>query len=61
MQQTPTKLPHDRQQLPEAMGYGGRPPYGEDNPLALELSRIDIGPSRMGRTTLRSQKAYGAY
>ncbi|KIW68835.1 hypothetical protein PV04_04755 [Phialophora macrospora] len=60
-QQTPTKLPRDRQKPPEAMGYGGRPPYDEDNPLALELSRIDIGPSRMSRTTLRPQKAYGAY
>ncbi|ETI24805.1 hypothetical protein G647_04175 [Cladophialophora carrionii CBS 160.54] len=59
-QQTPTKMPYSNRQQPEMMGYGGRPPYGEDNPLALELSRIDIGPS-MSRTTLRPQKAYGAY
>ncbi|EXJ60362.1 hypothetical protein A1O7_04514 [Cladophialophora yegresii CBS 114405] len=58
--QTPTRMPYNNRQQPEMMGYGGRAPYGEDNPLALELSRIDIGPS-MSRTTLRPQKAYGAY
>ncbi|OAG44318.1 hypothetical protein AYO21_01314 [Fonsecaea monophora] len=47
--------------LPESGGYGGGPSYDGESSLALELSRIDIGPSRMPRTALRPQKAYGAY
>ena len=61
MQQSPSRAPI-RQQPSEPMEYGGGSPYGAENTLALELSRIDIGPSRIGgRTSLRPQKAYGAY
>ncbi|EXJ73875.1 uncharacterized protein A1O5_03637 [Cladophialophora psammophila CBS 110553] len=57
---TPANPPMERP-LPENPSYNGGPSYEVDNPLALELSRIDIGPSRMPRTALRPQKAYGAY
>ncbi|KAK5413213.1 hypothetical protein LTR06_004640 [Exophiala xenobiotica] len=50
----PTKVPHHG--LSNSMDYGG---YGRDNSLALELSTIDIGPSR--KTALRSSRGYGAY
>ncbi|KIW43482.1 uncharacterized protein PV06_04581 [Exophiala oligosperma] len=53
---TPTKPPHHRPS--NSMDYGG---YGDDNSLALELSTIDIGPSRTGRTSLRPVRGYGAY
>lgn len=53
---TPTKPSHHRQS--NSMDYGG---YGDDNSLALELSTIDIGPSRTGRTSLRPVRGYGAY
>jgi hypothetical protein len=52
---TPSRMP------PDDRGYSGGSPYGDDTPLALELSMIDIGPSRNARTTLRPQRAYGAY
>lgn len=32
--------------------------YGAENSLALELSTIDIGPSKMGRTSLRPIRGY---
>lgn len=35
--------------------------YGVGDSLALELSTIDIGPSRTGRTALRPVRGYGAY
>ncbi|KAK4937558.1 hypothetical protein LTR10_021850 [Elasticomyces elasticus] len=35
--------------------------YGVENSLALELSTIDIGPSRTGRTSLRPARGYPAY
>jgi hypothetical protein len=50
----PTKVPHHG--LSNSMDYGG---YARDNSLALELSTIDIGPSR--KTALRSSRGYGAY
>ena len=59
-QQTPTRPPVERPPM-DMMDYGGGSPYGGEDSLALELSRIDIGPSRAGRTTLRPQRAYGAY
>jgi hypothetical protein len=52
---TPSRMP------PDDRAYSGGSPYGGDSPLALELSMIDIGPSRNARTTLRPQRAYGAY
>ncbi|KIX94951.1 uncharacterized protein Z520_09261 [Fonsecaea multimorphosa CBS 102226] len=57
---SPTNPPIERS-MPENPGYGGGPSYDVEDSLALELSRIDIGPSRMPRTALRPQKAYGAY
>ncbi|OQV10062.1 C2 domain-containing protein [Cladophialophora immunda] len=57
---SPANPPVERS-MPENPGYGGGPSYDAENSLALELSRIDIGPSRMPRTALRPQKAYGAY
>ncbi|KIW11509.1 hypothetical protein PV08_10810 [Exophiala spinifera] len=53
---TPTKAPHHRPS--NSINYGG---YGDDNSLALELSTIDIGPSRTGRTSLRPVHGYSAY
>ncbi|KAL2408139.1 hypothetical protein ABEF95_002001 [Exophiala dermatitidis] len=35
--------------------------YGGGDSLALELSTIDIGPSRTGRTVLRPMRGYGGY
>ncbi|KAJ9603919.1 hypothetical protein H2200_011441 [Cladophialophora chaetospira] len=62
MQQTPARPTSGRQPPFETTDYGGGSPFGAESPLALELSSIDIGPSRIGgRTTLRPQKAYGAY
>lgn len=55
---TPTKI---SSQMPvKSMNYG-ESPYGSEDSLALELSTIDIGPSRMGRSALRPQRGYGAY
>ncbi|KIX00612.1 uncharacterized protein Z518_09677 [Rhinocladiella mackenziei CBS 650.93] len=53
---TPTKVPLHRSN--NSMEYGE---YGGDGSLALELSTIDIGPSRMGRTALRPSKDYRVY
>jgi hypothetical protein len=54
---TPTRAPLHRPG--NSMDYGG---YSAENPLALELSMIDIGPSRgPGRTSLRPIRGYGAY
>lgn len=55
---TPTRGPLNGQV--HSMNQSGSP-YGADDPLALELSTIDIGPSRMGRTALRPQRGYGTY
>lgn len=50
---TPTKV-----QMPRPQNYA--PPSVYDDPLAAELSMIDIGPSRSGgRTALRSNRGYG--
>ncbi|OAP65621.1 hypothetical protein AYL99_01593 [Fonsecaea erecta] len=57
---SPTNPPIERS-LPDSTSYDGGPSYNEESSLALELSRIDIGPSRMPRTALRPQRAYGAY
>ncbi|KEF62742.1 uncharacterized protein A1O9_00715 [Exophiala aquamarina CBS 119918] len=43
---------------PSVADYGG---YGADDSLALELSTIDIGPSRGLRTAVRSSRGYGGY
>lgn len=43
---------------PSVADYGG---YGADDSLALELSTIDIGPSRGPRTAVRSSHGYGGY
>jgi hypothetical protein len=57
---TPTKAPQMPQiQRPQSFAFGGG---GEYDPLAAELSMIDIGPSRGGgRTALRSNHAYPRY
>jgi len=54
---TPTKSPLYRPD--HSMGYDDG--FGGRNPLALEMSSIDIGPSRPGRTALRPVRGYGAY
>lgn len=51
---TPTKVPPA--QRPQSYAHNGY-----DDPLAAELSMIDIGPSRGGRTALRSNRGYSAY
>jgi hypothetical protein len=51
---TPTKV-----QMPRPQSYA--PPSVHDDPLAAELSMIDIGPSRGGRTAVRSGRGYGGY
>jgi len=56
---TPTKAPLHRPG--NSMDYGGYGGYGADDSLALELSTIDIGPPRTGRTALRNSRGYGAY
>jgi hypothetical protein len=43
---------------PSVADYGG---YGTDDSLALELSTIDIGPSRGSRTAVRSSRGFGGY
>lgn len=43
---------------PSVADYSG---YGADESLALELSTIDIGPSRGPRTAVRSSRGYGGY
>lgn len=54
---TPTKAPLYRPD--PSMGYDGG--FGADSPLAVEMSTIDIGPSRTGRTVLQPVRGYGAY
>ncbi|EXJ94852.1 hypothetical protein A1O1_03250 [Capronia coronata CBS 617.96] len=41
-----------------SIGHGG---YSMEDSLALELSTIDIGPSRTGRTAVRPVRGYGGY
>ena len=48
----PPKMPP----RPQSYAYGG---HGD--PLAAEMSMIDIGPPRGGRTALRSSRGYGGY
>lgn len=43
---------------PSVADYSG---YGADESLALELSTIDIGPSRGPRIAVRSSRGYGGY
>lgn len=59
--QTPPRAPPEGLSEYGTMNHGSGPPFGGESSLALELSRIDIGPSRMGRSSLRPQRAYGAY
>lgn len=55
-QSTPPRMP-PMQQRPQSFAYGGY-----DDPLAAELSMIDIGPPRSGgRTVLRPNRGYSGY
>lgn len=53
-----TKAPYSYPPPPSVADYSG---YGADESLALELSTIDIGPSRGSRTAVRSSRGYGGY
>ena len=50
--QTSSKMPP----RPQSYAYGGY-----EDPLAAEMSMIDIGPPRGGRTALRSSRGYEGY
>ena len=55
-QSTPPRMP-PMPQRPQSFAYGGY-----DDPLAAEMSMIDLGPSRGGgRTALRSSRGYSGY
>jgi hypothetical protein len=51
---TPTKV-----QMPRPQSYA--PPSVHDDPLAAELSMIDIGPSRSSGRTMARGRGYGGY